>query len=1163
MASGIFSYFRFMLRSVTLALLFSVGFFLIQSLVIAQNFKFNSQPKGVKLPVQNVLEFEQDTLGRMWFATSRGVVYSDGIQTHELPDTLVRRFNYRISMLKDEDGIMWLYNTNGAPVLFKAFTEGWEEVDFPEEVKSQYSSGISFFSIGKAAGKYFFMDTGSHLVYWKEGEEKKILIARDFLQTRELVSVFETEGEILLNFKLQTFKFQEDQLIPYEYRGIPLPSPPFLVKKSPHSGEFYFLGNDYLAKGPKAEFPTQIVSRGFSTKAYVNEDFFSLEFSGENVFYHFNSHLLKYNPSRNRPVFIDLSDLFNTIYLQTIFLDREGILWVGTSRGMANNNSQVFQNYGAEVTEFLGEELTAIADFGEGSFLFGYNNGIQIFSRMAIKTIYRDPFPKGLPNHRIINFSKDGENGIWFSANWGGVGYFNTNTEKITLTPPPKDTNISSVQVAGDSLLIVSGRRIFIAPISARGNQLFRNELTSEIDSLLRGNPVFFRKAGKLKNGKIVVLRASKLENQYPIIETPRYILAEGYDFLELPNGSLLFGTEFGLKVYREGYQGFFIHHGKSITNAVFALLRDHEENIWAGTDHGVYVLGKERVSHFSEKNGLIGDEINRGALIQASSGRIMIGTQKGLSIYFPEEGFYANGAPKVYLTSVRLGEEEVLEKKNPKVPFALNSLEIAFLAAGFNESRELWIHYRLKNQENSDWTILKNPGSNQLFFSNLPAGEYQFELKASYDGENFSETVYSEPFVVLAPFYLQVWFIVLSVLFLLGLGILINMFFRQLQNLGLLQTAVDQESKGKVIAEQQFKNVWASSQDGMLLTLEGEKILTVNPAFAKMMKCSVADLEGKSLSVLFKDENMQEFYLDVLLNRVRMSPGKGTSIETPIEWKTGVLEMEVFSVLLDQDYKGKGLVLSVFKDISAQKSVQNKLREAKEKAEQANLFKSSLLSNISHEIRTPLNGIIGGAEHIMMSRTNDTELQSQLDIILQSGERLLGTINSLLDIAKIEANKMPVIYTETEVKEFLETIIRPLKAGALRKGLELEFQFLSPDFQAKVDRRFLEMILNNLVSNSIKYTESGLIKVTCEKVEDHLLLEVTDSGVGISIDFQSKMFEPFEQESKGNDRLFEGTGLGLSITRNLIHLMGGNIQIWSTKNTGTRVLVEIPLSEV
>jgi signal transduction histidine kinase len=325
------------------------------------------------------------------------------------------------------------------------------------------------------------------------------------------------------------------------------------------------------------------------------------------------------------------------------------------------------------------------------------------------------------------------------------------------------------------------------------------------------------------------------------------------------------------------------------------------------------------------------------------------------------------------------------------------------------------------------------------------------------------------------------------------------------------------------------------------------------------MMQCEISELENQPLSVLFNSEITERFYLDTLLNRVRKSPGQGISIETKIDWKTGPLEMEVYSVMLDQDEQGKSLVLSVFKDISAQRNVQNTLKEAKEKAEQANRFKSSLLSNLSHEIRTPLNGIIGGAEHIIMTHKEDDQLVSQLDIILQSGERLLGTITSLLNLAKIEANKMPVEYLETDVKTFLETIIKPLAAAAHRKGLVLEFRFLPPDFQEFIDRRFIEMIINNIVSNSIKYTEKGMVTVTCDKVEGQLILEVTDSGVGMTTSFQEIMFEPFEQESKGNDRLFEGTGLGLSITRNLIQLLGGRISVQSTKNSGTRVLVEIP----
>ena len=493
---------------------------------------------------------------------------------------------------------------------------------------------------------------------------------------------------------------------------------------------------------------------------------------------------------------------------------------------------------------------------------------------------------------------------------------------------------------------------------------------------------------------------------------------------------------------------------------------------------------------------------------------------------------------------------------------FMMVLLQASLSDVRFSAFRESRLQCNLTISEVAEGTFLTIPSVSQFLLSNLTAEPDQVGLKPSYSAEPFPQTDQTERIDSIPPFYLQGWFIVVSILFLLGLGFLISLFIRQLRNLGNLQSAVDQGSKDKEIAEQQFKSVWTSSQVGMLLTLEGEGILTVNPAFAKIMNSQVEELEGKSICVLFNNEDLQEFYLDVLLNRVRESPGQGISLETRIEWKTGPLDMEVYSVMLDQDYRGKSLVLSVFKDISAQKAVQNKLREAKEKAEQANLFKSSLLSNISHEIRTPLNGIIGGAEHIKFSRKNDPELQAQLDIILQSGERLLGTINSLLDIAKTEARKMPVVYTKTDMKEFLEAIIRPLQAVAIRKGLAFHFKFLGPDFSAKVDRRFMEMILNNLVSNSTKYTEVGSITVTCEQMDGRLVLEVNDSGVGISKDFQPKMFDPFEQESKGHNRLFEGTGLGLSITRNLVHLMGGKIEIWSIKNEGTKVLVEIPLFE-
>ncbi|MBC6366973.1 ATP-binding protein [Algoriphagus sp. AK58] len=1150
-----------MLKKIKLLLSFLMVFTLGQVFVLAQTFKYNLQPKGVRLPVQNILQIEQDTLGQMWFSTTRGVVYSDGIQTFNLPDTLIRKFIYKISILKDEDGVMWLYNASGIPSVFEGVQSGWREEYFEADLTAHFSNRINFLSFGEKENKYFFLDGGGYLIYWKNGEKVKQRVQRDYNQTGILLSVLNLQGKILLNFQKGAYLLDGSELSPYQFRGVPLPSPPVLVKKSPN-GTYYFLGNNYLAKGPAAEFPVEIVDQNFSTSEIITTPYFSLDFYGDHVFYHYNSHFRRYHPSGTQPIEGNITYLLRTNYLQTLFVDREGILWLGTARGLANTNNQLFQNFGNESTQFLGEEFTAIENLGDGAFLLGFNNGVQLWEKGKIITLYKDSNPPGSPNQRVVNFSTDKYGQVWFSANWGGVGRFDKKSRSIRFYSPPKGLNISSVQVDGDSLFIIAPEKVFHASIKGIQSGNYGKDLSDEILKLIGINGVYFRKAARLKNGKILVLRASRLENQYPIQETGKYFLAEGYGFIEREEGGLLLATEYGLKIFREGYVGYYIYSGKTVTNPVFTLTMDKDARLWLGTDNGVYVMGDNKIRHFNETNGLVGDEINRGALLQVEDGRILIGTQKGLSIYYPDEMISAKGAPKAYLRHASLGSETLLGDKKIKVPFSQNTLQVDFLASGFDESRELWIHYRLVDSEDKSWDVIKEPGNSQLFFNNIPYGTYRFELKASYDGVEFSDVISTPEFEILAPFYLRPAFVIFGVLFLVGIGVLVGQLMLQLQRLGILQTAVDKENKSKILAEKQFKNVWNSSQDSMILSLNGEVILTVNPAFARLMKREISELENQPVSTLFSNYVSNEKGIEELLVQLKNSSGQGITMQGPVEWKTGTLDMEIYNVLLEENFNGKALLLSVFKDLSAQKAAENRLKEAKEKAEEANRFKTSLLSNISHEIRTPLNGIIGGAEHIIMTREFDSELVSQLEIILESGERLLDTINSLLDMAKIEANKMPVTYTDTWVHSFLILVLRPLESLAQQKGLTLVRRFSGEDFLAKIDRRFVEMILNNLVSNAIKYSENGEVLIFVRKDNQSLIVEVLDSGVGMSADFQEKMFDPFEQESHGNNRLFEGTGLGLSITKNLVQLLGGKIEIWSVKNLGTKVRVEIPLPE-
>lgn len=1139
------------------------SFVLIQGLASGQEFKYNAQIKGVKLPGQTILQIEQDTLGRMWFSTTRGIFFSDGIQTQTLPDSIHEKFMYKIGLYKDQEGKMWIYSSQGSPDLFLANENRFEQTSLAGEMRNRFSQYIRFFSFGKGLEKVYFMATDYELLYWKEGGKEKVIIDLESEKTGRLGSIRQIDNQMVLFFDHKSFIWKENGMVPFVIGGIKLPKPPVIIDKMPRTGEYYFLGPDYLAKGPALDQPMEMVDKGFQKIEFPTVAEFGLFFQETNAFYHYNSQLRKKGAHNPAPLELDIRPVGKAYSISSAMVDREGILWIGSGRGMFNLNSLLFLNYSNKNSELLGEEISAIAPLGSGEFLLGFNNGIQHFTRKMLKTIYLDSFPPGNPTRRIVNFSKEASGKIWFSANYGGVGNYTKNTGIIRFYPPPPGVNISYVQVSEDSLLVLSPYNLFVSSITADDSDLYKNDLRDEVIELLGDSNFFMRKAGHLSDGRLLILRASThLGEGIELAQNRRILITNGFDYLETEPGKILIATEKGLRIYENGEIRDFEVNGKRIERPIFALLKDNKNRIWAGTDEGLFVADGDKILHYEESNGLVGNEINRGALVLTESGNIMIGTTRGFSVYFSGETFISKGTPKVYLEDFDSAGKIFISDQLGRISLDQNAIELGFKAIGFNQDKELWVHYKLLGSSDEDWKVIQDPKSTRLMFSNLSPGDYQVAFKASYEGENFSEELVSQVFRIKKPFYLRFWFITITILVLVGLGILVNMFFRQLHKVGLLKTAFDAKEKEKRIAEQEFKNVWNSSKEGMILSLDGEEIITANPAFGLIAGVDCKELERKPMEMLFSDPDFYKRYLPAFQKRLETKPGKGFTFEITIPWRKAPLEMEIFSILIQSEYEGRNLILSVFRDISAKKAIESRLREAKEKAEQANRFKSSMLSNISHEIRTPLNGIIGGAEHIMMTRQNDPELISQLDIILQSGVRLMETINAILDMAKIEANKMKVVYSETEINDFIGDIMVPLKNLAQRKGLDLSVYYLRKPFYGKIDKRFLEMILNNLVGNSIKYSEKGGIILSVDRRKNNLFLEIEDTGVGMSEDFLLKVFKPFEQESSGNERLFEGTGLGLSITKNLIELLKGEITISSTKNAGTVVTLEIPLPD-
>ena len=242
-------------------------------------------------------------------------------------------------------------------------------------------------------------------------------------------------------------------------------------------------------------------------------------------------------------------------------------------------------------------------------------------------------------------------------------------------------------------------------------------------------------------------------------------------------------------------------------------------------------------------------------------------------------------------------------------------------------------------------------------------------------------------------------------------------------------------------------------------------------------------------------------------------------------------------------------------------------LVEARDQAEAANVLKSHFLANMSHEIRTPLNGVLAMAQIMAMSDLTEQQ-RERLDVIRKSGESLLAVLNDILDLSKIEAGRMELELAPFETASTIRQAFAGFAGMAEKKGLEFTID-VDPMAEGwrQGDAARVSQIVNNLVSNAIKFTEKGQVslRVEAEGVDGEagIRLLIIDSGMGIAADKQSYMFEKFSQLDGSATRRFGGTGLGLAICRELAQLMGGEITVKSAVGEGSTFTVTLPLQRV
>lgn len=357
-------------------------------------------------------------------------------------------------------------------------------------------------------------------------------------------------------------------------------------------------------------------------------------------------------------------------------------------------------------------------------------------------------------------------------------------------------------------------------------------------------------------------------------------------------------------------------------------------------------------------------------------------------------------------------------------------------------------------------------------------------------------------------------------------------------------------------------------SFDAMFVMDERLTVLEINNRLEAMFEYTKDELFGQSYTILLHPE-----FREASLNR--LSPVVGALDQKPrIEYQSQVQmytksgkELEIEASLLALKLPdGRKCVVGFLRDVTERLAYISQLRQAKEEADAANRAKSEFLANMSHELRTPLNAIIGYSE-MMLEEAEDSESEFLEDIgkINTAGKHLLSIINNILDLSKVEAGKMDLFFERFEVQGLVQDVVTTIQPMIQKNDNQLIVNVVDDLGSMEGDTTKIRQCLLNILSNATKFTKDGTITLNVWKdgPQEHAMLHmsVSDTGIGMTPEQLSKLFQAFTQADSSTTRQYGGTGLGLAISRSYCRMMGGDIVVESEFGVGTTFTITLPFT--
>jgi len=360
------------------------------------------------------------------------------------------------------------------------------------------------------------------------------------------------------------------------------------------------------------------------------------------------------------------------------------------------------------------------------------------------------------------------------------------------------------------------------------------------------------------------------------------------------------------------------------------------------------------------------------------------------------------------------------------------------------------------------------------------------------------------------------------------------------------------------------WQEIFEELPDLLILVNQQQQIEMIQSGTNMVLNHSAGHYQGKTLSYLFKQEDMDE--LHEFSSELFVNIDKSITYESFKRTGSDINQHIEFRIIPLPVSKGKyKKVLVLGRDITPRKQVEKKLQFEKERAEESDKLKSAFLANMSHEIRTPLNAIVGFANLVLEDDLSPDEKEKYFRYINRNSNQLINLITDIIDLSKIESQQLEIVPSSFNLNQHLceiEEVIKYEKQNREKDHLLLFLELDMDDETAEIyaDPYRIRQVMINLLINAIKFTNKGFIQFGYRRAEhQRLLFYVRDSGIGIPAEKQDLVFEHFRQIESDLTKLSGGTGLGLAICKNLVTLMKGRMWMESEQGKGSTFYFSIP----